>query len=324
MVISAGLFAGFPHVLHAKQFTPDFVTQVLAPETRRIRELIDAPGGRDKLRSELRHRILLSHFYEPSTRTRLSFEFAALHLGMHVLTTENAGEFSSAAKGEIIAHSLRVISSYRPDVIVMRHKEDGIVAGVAQHSRAPLINGGDGKEQHPTQAALDVVTILDLMGCIDGLTIGFGGDLKHSRVVRSDIFLLAQYPGVKFILASDQQFRLGDDMKAHLNKHRIPFEETDSMEYLMRRSDVVYCTRTQTERIEDEALKAHIPTIMERFTIGLQQMQWMKPGAILMHPMPIIWEIRPEVDDHPQAFYFLQAENGMFVRMALLKLILGS
>ena len=321
--IKTPLFTGFPNVLHAKQFTLAFITEVLAPEARRMRELIDAPGGHDQLRQELRHKILLSHFYEPSTRTRLSFEFAALHLGMHVLTTENAGEFSSAAKGETVAHSLKVISLYRPDVIVMRHKQDGIASHIASHSRVPLINGGDGRDQHPTQALLDIFTIFDEMGTVEDLTIGYGGDLAYSRVVRSGIFLLAKSKRIKFILASDPRFRLGEDLKAHLQEHGVEFQETESMEYLIRRADVVYWTRTQTERIEDEALKADTPAIQQRFTIGLEEVSWMKPGAILMHPMPIVWEIKEEVEDHPQALYLKQVENGLFVRMALLKLILG-
>lgn len=311
------------HVLHAKQFSREWLEKVIFPGAIRIRKLMNAPGGREKLRQELAGRILLLHFYEASTRTRLSFQLAGIHLGMQVPHTENASEFSSAAKGETVEHSLRIISSYRPDVIVMRHKETGIVDRVAEVTKGvPVINGGDGKGQHPTQALLDIFTIFNEKKRVDGLNVVFGGDLKNGRTVRSLAYLLSKFDGVKISLVSHELFRIGDDIKDHFIEKGVEFVETDSVESAFAKADVIYWTRTQEERIDNE-LKAQIPQIKQQFSIGSRQMSWMKRDAILMHPMPIIWEIEPEVARDPRAAYFRQAENGLFVRMELLRWILA-
>jgi aspartate carbamoyltransferase catalytic subunit len=278
-------------------------------------------AGREMLRDLHRHKTLITLFYEPSTRTRLSFEMAATLLGMHVRATENASEFSSAFKGESVEDTIQTISGFRADVIVIRHKENGIVERVADYSKVPLINGGDGAGQHPTQAATDIFTIYDEKGRIDGLTVVLGGDLKYGRTVRSLAYLLSKFDGVRIIFVSHEQFRIGDDIKDHLRERNVEFEETDSVETALRAADVVYWTRTQKERMGTELLERS-DQIISQFTIGRDQMEWMKADAVLMHPLPRIGEITTEVNKDSRAAYFRQAWNGVPVRMTLLDRVL--
>lgn len=268
----------------------------------------------------LKGKIMASLFYEPSTRTRFSFESAMLRLGGSVITTENAKEFSSASKGETLEDSISVINQYA-DVIVMRHYEQGASERAANVSRVPIINAGDGPGQHPTQALLDLYTIRREIGRINNITVAMIGDLKNGRTVRSLSYLLGKYAGISIIFVSPKGLRIGDDIKEYLKKHEISFEETEKMEPAMKKADVVYQTRIQKERFKSAR---DYNKYKGRYIISLKHVRMMKRGAIIMHPLPRVDEILPEVDSSPKAVYFKQAKYGLLIRMALLKAVLNS
>lgn len=307
------------NVLRSQQFSREFVEGWLFPKADNIRSMMACEQGRSVLRKKLEGKILLSLFFEPSSRTRFSFEIAAIRLGMTTVATENAEVFSSFAKGESLEDGLEVISGYRPDVIVMRHHETGAVEKAARASCMPVINAGDGKGQHPTQALLDLYTIKAELGGIDGLTVVLGGDLAHGRTVRSLAYLLSRFRDIRLIFVSPPSLAMRQDIKDHLTEKGVSFWETQNLKAGLEAADVVYWTRTQTERMsEDESRPSKSP-----FSIGLRQMTWMKPKAILMHPLPRKEELRPECDADPRAAYFRQAENGLYIRAALLIWVLG-
>ena len=268
----------------------------------------------------LKGKIMASLFYEPSTRTRFSFESAMLRLGGSVITTENAKEFSSAAKGETLEDSISVINQYA-DVIVMRHYEKGASERAAKVSRVPIINAGDGPGQHPTQALLDLYTIQREIGHIDNTSVAMMGDLKNGRTVRSLAYLLGKYKNVHIIFVSPKELCIGDDIKEYLKKHSVSFEETEEMESAMKKADVVYQTRIQKERFK--SIRDY-NKYKGCYIISLAQIRLMKPKSILMHPLPRVDEILQEVDASPKAVYFKQAKYGLLVRMALLKEVLSS
>ena len=269
---------------------------------------------------QLRGKIMASLFYEPSTRTRFSFESAMLKLGGGVITTENAGEFSSAAKGETLEDSIRVINQYA-DVIVLRHPEKGASARAAAVSDIPVLNAGDGSGQHPTQALLDIYTIKKEIGRIDGVSIAFVGDLKHGRTVRSLSYLLGKYKNVRVFFISPKGLRIGDDIKEYLNKQKISYEETETWDKALPRVDVLYQTRIQEERFKNPS---EYKKYKGAYVLTMKEVNKMKNGAIVMHPLPRVDEIATEVDRSEKAVYFKQAKYGLLIRMALLKEILGS
>jgi aspartate carbamoyltransferase catalytic subunit len=270
-----------------------------------------------KTDNSMKNKIMASLFYEPSTRTRFSFESAMMRLGGKVITTENAKEFSSAAKGETLEDSIRVISNYA-DVIVLRHSEEGASRRASLVSNIPVINAGDGPGQHPTQALLDLYTIQRELKKINGLTIALVGDLKHGRTVRSLAYLLGKYKDIKIYLVSPKGLRIGDDIKEYLDKHKVAYEETEDLSSVIKIVDVFYQTRIQKERFESvgeyEKFKGY-------YKIDLQMADQMKPKSIIMHPLPRVDEISTEVDSSPKAVYFKQAYYGLLIRMALLKTI---
>ena len=265
-------------------------------------------------------KIMATLFYEPSTRTRLSFESAMLRLGGKVITTENAKEFSSAAKGETLEDSIRVISSYA-DVIVLRHHETGAAKRASLVSKIPIINAGDGRGQHPTQAILDLYTIKREKGKIDGLRVAMVGDLKNGRTVRSLSYVLGKYKNISITFVSPKELAIGRDIIAYLKRHDVNVKETDDMAAAIKTADVVYQTRIQKERFED-------PKEYEKFKgvykINNEVLKKMKPNAIVMHPLPRVDEIAVEVDSSPKAVYFKQAYYGFLVRKALLHLVFNS
>lgn len=263
-------------------------------------------------------KMLATLFYEPSTRTRLSFEAAMLRLGGQVITTENAKEFSSAAKGETIEDTVRVVGAYA-DVLVIRHPEEGTLARAAAVSPVPVINAGDGAGQHPTQSLLDLYTIHTEAGGIDGKTIAILGDLRYGRAARSLANLLAEYPGVRLILAAPEGLAMKEDVKNHLTEKGIAYEETADLVHALSVADVVYQTRIQKERFSDEA---EYLRFKGSFNITPELVAHMKSDAIIMHPLPRVDEISPAVDALPQARYFTQAHYGLSVRMALLTSVL--
>ena len=262
---------------------------------------------------------MASLFYEPSTRTRFSFESAMLKLGGGVITTENAAEFSSAAKGETLEDSIRVINHYA-DVIVLRHPEKGASARAAAVSHIPVLNAGDGTGQHPTQALLDLYTIKKETGKIDGVHIAFVGDLKNGRTVRSLAYLLGKYKKVQVSFVSPKALRIGDDIKEYLDKHNVSYEETETWDSALPRVNVLYQTRIQKERFKSHA---EYKKYKGGYILTMKEVDRMKKGAIVMHPLPRVDEIATEVDRSPKAVYFKEAKYGLLIRMALLKEILG-
>ncbi len=296
------------HIIESQQF--DLKTLNLIFKTaEKLSKTTDLP---------LKGKIMASLFYEPSTRTRFSFESAMLRLGGEVITTENAKEFSSAAKGETLEDTIRIINYYA-DIIVLRHFEKGASKRAASVSKVPVINAGDGTGQHPTQALLDLYTIKKELGKIDGLTIAFVGDLKNGRTVRSLAYLLGKFKGIKLFFISPKQLKLGEDIKEYLKSHQVLFEETEKWDKVLPLIDVLYQTRIQKERfLSDQEYKACQGT----YILTLKEVKRMKTKAIVMHPLPRVDEIATEVDSSPKAVYFKQANYGLLIRMALLKLLL--
>ena len=263
--------------------------------------------------------ILFNIFYEESSRTIASFAAAAMHLGMKVHSTQNAGQTSSAAKGESLPDTIRIMDGYLPDILVLRHPADDGAAVAAKFSAVPVINGGSGRGEHPTQAHTDVYTIEKRMGRIDGLTIIIGGDLMNGRTARSLALMLSMYRPAKIIFVSPLEVPMGSDVTARLTERGISFTETDDLRSALPEADVVYWTRVQKERMPPELYGK----IKDRFIIGQQQLALMPEHAMLMHPLPRVGEIVPEEVDHdPRAGFFEQAHNGMWVRAALISSIL--
>lgn len=262
---------------------------------------------------------LATLFYEPSTRTRLSFEAAMLNLGGSVLGFSSA-DSSSAAKGESVADTIRVISSYA-DICAMRHPKEGAPTVAAMHSGIPVINAGDGGHNHPTQTLTDLITIKTLMGRLDHMTIGMCGDLKFGRTVHSLINAMVRYPGVRFVLISPDELRIPDYLRQEvLIDGNVDFVETKDLENYMPELDVLYMTRVQRERFfnEEDYIR-----LKDSFILDAAKMQYAKKDMYVLHPLPRVNEISTEVDKDPRAVYFLQAKYGVYVRMALIMTLLG-
>lgn len=262
---------------------------------------------------------LATLFYEPSTRTRLSFEAAMINLGGSVLGFSSANS-SSASKGESVSDTIRVISCYA-DICAMRHPKEGAPMVAAGKSRIPVINAGDGGHQHPTQTLTDLMTIRSLRGSLGNLTIGLCGDLKFGRTVHSLINSLIRYDNVKFVLISPKELRVPDYIRDDvLEANHVEYKEVEKLEDVMPELDILYMTRVQRERFfnEDEYLR------MKNFYIlDAEKMQLAKPDMYVLHPLPRVNEISVEVDDDPRAAYFKQVQNGVYVRMALILTLLG-
>lgn len=263
---------------------------------------------------------LATLFYEPSTRTRLSFEAAMLNLGGSVLGFSSA-DSSSAAKGESVSDTIRVISCYA-DICAMRHPKEGAPLVASLHSRIPVINAGDGGHQHPTQTLTDLMTIRALKGHFDGLTIGLCGDLKFGRTVHSLINSLVRYNNIHFVLISPKELRVPDYIRDDvLNAKGVEFEEVTNLEEVMPKLDILYMTRVQKERFfnEEEYLRMKDYYILTKAKLSLA-----KEDMLVLHPLPRVNEISVEVDDDPRAAYFKQAQYGVYVRMALIMYLLDA
>ena len=309
------------HVLHSQQFDRPFLEALFERAGEHRTRLAD-PTARPAPDRFLRDRILVNLFWEASTRTRLSFTLAGFHLGMRVESTENAEEFSATVKGGRFEDEIRVVASYRPDAIVIRHKIEGAARRAAAVSRVPIINAGDGAGEHPTQALTDLATILWEKGRLDDLIIAIGGDLAKGRTVRSLVYLIAKCcKGIRFNFVSPYELRLKDDITSYLRERRVPFAETESLPESFAGADVVYWTRVQLERYREEE-HDYYEKLAHRYAIGLGELELMPGDAILMHPLPRNDEVKPEVDDNLRAAYFRQAEYGLYVRMALLEWVL--
>lgn len=261
---------------------------------------------------------LATLFYEPSTRTRLSFESAMLSLGGNVLGFASA-DSSSASKGESVSDTIRIISCYA-DICAMRHPKEGAPTVAASKSSIPVINAGDGGHQHPTQTLTDLMTIRSLKGHLDNLTIGLCGDLKFGRTVHSLINALVRYKGISFVLISPKELRLPDYIRQDvLEAGNIPYKEVEQLEASMPELDILYMTRVQRERFfnEDDYVR-----LKDRYILTKDKMQYANENMLVLHPLPRVNEISVEVDDDPRAVYFRQVQYGVYVRMALILTLL--
>ena len=257
-------------------------------------------------------------FYEPSTRTRLSFESAMLSLGGQVIGFAGA-EMSSASKGETVADTSRVVSCYA-DIIAMRHPKEGAPLVASMYSSIPVINAGDGGHNHPTQTLIDLMTIRQLKGHLDNITIGFCGDLKFGRTVHSLINALVRYEGIRFILISPEELRLPDYIRHEvLDRNNIPYEEVVRLEDAMPSLDILYMTRVQKERFFNEE---DYVRMKDFYILDKGKMELAPKDMLVLHPLPRVNEISVEVDDDPRAVYFKQVQYGVYIRMALILTLL--
>jgi len=296
------------HVIESQQFTVPLLME-LFDRTRQMERIV-ARGGT----TDYANRIMATLFYEPSTRTRFSFEAAMYRLGGRVLSTEHAKVFSSEIDSEQLEDTIRIISGYS-DVIVLRHTEAGGARRAARVSSVPVINAGDGGSgQHPTQALLDLYTIYRERRSLDGLTIAIVGELDRGRTARSLAYLVSKFPRVKIHFVSPPEVRMGDDILEHLDEHDVWYDVLTDVESVASEVDVIYQTRIRPDRVSDRDSLA-------RYTINTRLLQQMKPDAMILHPLPRTVEIDKAVDADPRALYFKQTRNGLFVRMALLTLL---
>lgn len=278
----------------------------------------DIEANREKYAHACDGKKLATLFYEPSTRTRLSFEAAMLNLGGSVLGFASE-DSSSAAKGESVSDTLSVVSCYA-DICAIRHPKEGAPLVASQHASIPVINAGDGGHQHPTQTLTDLLTIRSLDGKIENLTIGLCGDLKFGRTVHSLINALIRYPNIRFILISPPELRIPDYIREDvLIKNDIPFEEVIKLEEAMPSLDILYMTRVQRERFfnEEDYLRMKGYYILDK-----KKMTLAKDNMLVLHPLPRVNEISVEVDEDPRAAYFRQAQYGVYIRMALILTLL--
>ena len=285
-------------------------------------QLLDLAGDIEKNPQKYAHACdgmkLATCFYEPSTRTRLSFEAAMLNLGGSVLGFASA-DSSSAAKGESVSDTIRIISCYA-DICAMRHPKEGAPLVASQKSSIPVINAGDGGHQHPTQTLTDLLTIRSLKGKLDNMTIGLCGDLKVGRTVHSLINALIRYPGIRFVLISPEELKIPDYIREDvLVKNNIPFEEVTRLDDAMPKLDILYMTRVQKERFFNEEDYVRLKNY---YILDKKKMKLAKDDMYVLHPLPRVNEISVEVDDDPRAAYFRQAQYGVYVRMALILTLL--
>jgi aspartate carbamoyltransferase catalytic subunit len=300
-------------VISALQFTRSDIERLikLAEEIRGVYE----SGSRLDVAKD---RVMFTAFFEPSTRTRLSFQFAMVKLGGVVIDL-GPEEVTSMAKGESPEDTLRTVDSYEPDIIVVRHREPGFAARAAEICRAPVINAGDGYNEHPTQALLDVYTMWRLFKRLDGLVVGLMGDLKYSRTVSSLSYALSNFQDVKLYFISPRELRPREEVLKVLDQRRVYYEFYDRPDEAVERLDVLYVTRLQRERMSAEEYER----LRGSYTITYDYLRKFRKIPVILHPLPRVWELTPDVDVLPQAQYFEQAKNGLYIRMALIKTILG-
>ncbi|MCR5755224.1 MAG: aspartate carbamoyltransferase [Acetatifactor sp.] len=263
-------------------------------------------------------KILATCFYEPSTRTRLSFESAMTKLGGRVIGFSDAAS-SSAAKGESVSDTIRIISCYA-DICAMRHPKEGAPMVAAEKSLIPVINAGDGGHQHPTQTLTDLMTIRSLQGRLGNFTVGLCGDLKFGRTVHSLIHALIRYPGIRFLFISPEELRVPDYITDMLKEKNIPYEEVIRLENVMPELDLLYMTRVQKERFFNEE---DYVRLKDFYVLNTEKLELAKQDMIILHPLPRVNEISVEVDNDPRAAYFKQAQYGVYVRMALILTLLN-
>ncbi len=298
------------HLMNPLDFTVEELDQLFALAG-------DIEKNREKYAHACDGKKLATCFYEPSTRTRLSFESAMLNLGGSVIGFSDAGS-SSASKGESVSDTIRVISCFA-DICAMRHPKEGAPMVAASHSSIPVINAGDGGHQHPTQTLTDLMTIRSLKGRLSDFTIGLCGDLKFGRTVHSLINALVRYPGIRFLFISPEELRIPDYITDMLKEKNIPYEEKIRLEDVMGELDLLYMTRVQKERFFNEE---DYVRLKDFYILDQAKMKLAKPDMIVLHPLPRVNEISVEVDDDPRAAYFRQVQYGVYVRMALILTLL--
>jgi len=295
-------------VVESQRFTVPLLME-LFDRTRGMERIVARGGSLD-----YQHRIMATLFYAPSTRTRFSFEAAMHRLGGRVLSTEHARVFSSEMEGEQVEDSIRIVSGYS-DVIVIRHHQEGGAKRAAQVSPVPVINAGDGEGgQHPTQALLDLYTI-HRERPLNGLSVALIGELDRGRTARSLAYLLAKFDRIKMFFVSPAETQMKPDILDYLEEHDVQFEKVSDLERVVSEVDVIYQTRIHPDRIGDRAA-------LKRYTIDSSVVRRMKTDALILHPLPRTVELDKSVDDDPRALYFRQAKNGLYVRMALLTMLL--
>ena len=295
------------------------ITDLSVDEIESILDLADKMKANPAAYRDTMHgRILATLFFEPSTRTRLSFESAMLSLGGSVLGFSSA-DSTSTSKGETLTDTIHVVSSYC-DIIAMRHPKEGAPMAATLTSRVPIINAGDGGHNHPTQTLTDLLTIRTARGELGHVTIGMCGDLKFGRTVHSLIGAMSRYPGVEFVLISPPELRVPAYITQKLADDGIPFREVETMEEVMPELDVLYMTRVQKERFfnEEDYIR-----LKNSYVLTREKMAQAKPTMAVLHPLPRVNEIALDVDDDPRAAYFEQVQNGVYVRMALIMTLLG-
>jgi len=296
------------HVVESQQFTVPLLMELFA-RSRGMERVVARGGSLD-----FQNRIMATLFYQPSTRTRFSFEAAMHRLGGSVLSTEHARTFSSEIEGEQVEDSIRIIGSYS-DVIVIRHHEAGGASRAAHVSPVPVINAGDGDGgQHPTQALLDLYTIYRERS-LDGLSVAFIGELDKGRTARSLAYLLAKFERVRIFFVAPAELQMRPDILEYLDEHNVHYDLESDVDRVIREADVVYQTRIRPERLADV-------NGLKRYAIDSAVLQKMKSDAMILHPLPRTVELDKTVDDDPRALYFRQAVNGLYVRMALLTMLL--
>ena len=303
-------------ILDAGIFTPDIFAE-LAERTTRLLDARPTPIFRDEA--------VVMLFYQPSTRTRMSFQLAAIRLGAQVIYTEDAGQFSSAAKGEILEDTTRVVAGYRPKALVLRHHDEDAPFVVDRNMerlgfRVPVFNAGSGAGQHPTQAVLDLYTIQRELGRTSDVEVAFVGDCRYSRTVRSLVTLLSLCPGARVHFVSVPELRVGADVRDVLDRAGTPYAETESWDDLVPRVDILYMTRPQKEWFTDDAL---FRAVKDRFVLDRPTALRMKTDARILHPLPRNDEIALDVDPLPQAAYFRQSDYGPPLRTALFQMVCG-
>ena len=299
------------HLMNALDLTVDEINELIALAEKIIQEPT-------RFSEVCRGKKLATCFYEPSTRTRLSFESAMMNLGGQVLGFSSA-DSSSAAKGESVSDTIRVISSYA-DICAMRHPKEGAPLVASLHSQIPVINAGDGGHNHPTQTLTDLLTIKNLKGRLDHLTIGLCGDLKFGRTVHSLIGAMVRYPGVRFVMISPDELRIPDYLrKDTLDPGGIEYKEVNVLEDVLPELDLLYMTRVQRERFfnEEDYIR-----LKDSFILDRKKMKLAPKDMLVLHPLPRVNEIATDVDDDPRAVYFKQAQYGVYIRMALIMTLL--
>lgn len=303
------------HVIEARQFDREMLEGELFPLADEMK-ILAARGGA----SILSRRIMASLFYQPSTRTRLSFESAMYRLGGEVISTENAKEFSSTIKGESLEDTIRVVGAFA-HVIVLRHPADDAAIRAAEVSRVPVINAGSGTDQHPTQALLDLYTIKKELGHIDSISIALVGDLLRGRTVRSLAYLLAKFRNIRIVFVYGEGMAVHEGILEHLTEHGVPFSHTHDLARIASEVDVIYMTRFQKEWIADNAASLQAAYDTTLFTEEVAQR--LPAHAIVLHPLPRNQEIYEAFDSDPRAAYFRQSDNGVPIRMALLRTVIA-